>query len=70
MSAKSLTRMSASEFQVGELVRYTPIIGGQHDGRVYEITALQDLHGHPVAWLKGKSGCVSTAALIREEAAA
>lgn len=53
-------------FNVGDLVFYHPIIGEPHTNIGYEITAIDpDLggSGQAVAWLKGKSGCVSMAAL-------
>ncbi len=53
-------------FKVGDLVHYHPIIGEAHDGKLYEVHAVNpDLggSGQAVAWLVGKSGCVSMAAL-------
>jgi hypothetical protein len=53
-------------FKVGDRVHYHRIIGEPHDGKEYEIYAVDpDLggSGQAVAWLKGKSGCVSMAAL-------
>lgn len=56
---------------IGELVRYHPIIGGDHDGKLYEITAIDTLPSRRrVAWLKGKSGCVSLRALSKPRTAA
>lgn len=56
----------ADQFEVGHLVRYHPIIGGPHDGKLYEITHLGDIPSRKnVAWLKGKSGCVAIEALSR-----
>lgn len=43
----------------GSRVYYHPIIGESNDGKVYTVTDLGNLGGRPVAWLKGKSGCVS-----------
>lgn len=57
------------QFAIGDQVRYSPVIGGDTDGREYQITHLDDLHGRSVAWLNGKSGCVSTDALTRIDAA-
>lgn len=54
------------KFQIGDSVHYHPIIGEEHDGKVYEIWAVDPSlggSGQPVAWLKGKSGCVHQEAL-------
>ena len=49
---------------IGMKVRYHPIIGGKHDGNLYEVRAFDTLpSGQQVAWLKGKAGCVSVRAL-------
>jgi len=54
----------------GDKVRFHPIIGGKHDGNVYEcrsdIFALGS--GEAVIQLKGKSGCVAVRALSPCEA--
>ncbi len=47
----------------GMTVRYHPIIGGKHDGNLYKVRAVGELHGRAVAWLTGKSGCVDERAL-------
>jgi aromatic ring-cleaving dioxygenase len=47
----------------GSVVKYHPIIGGAHDGKLYAVREVGELHGRAVAWLAGKSGCVSIAAL-------
>jgi hypothetical protein len=47
----------------GMTVRYHPIIGGKHDGNLYTVRAVGELHGRAVAWLTGKSGCVDARAL-------
>jgi hypothetical protein len=58
-----------SRFSVGDSVRYHPVIGRAHDGRVYEVRevgALPQLDhlkrsgraGRTVYWLEGKAGCV------------
>lgn len=55
-----------SPFKVGDKVFYHPIIGEPHDGKMYEIWALDpDLGGskQAVAFLRDKSGCVSQQAL-------
>ena len=50
--------------EVGDKVHYHPIIGEPHDGKVYTVRDLGTLpSGHSVAWLAGKSGCVSINAL-------
>lgn len=55
-----------SRLKVGDSVHYHPIIGEDHDGKIYEIRDLGDLPGdRPVAWLKGKAGCVALDALSR-----
>ena len=58
--------MKKREFKVGDRVHYHTIIGEPHDGKVYQIWALEpNLGGNKqaVAWLVGKSGCVSQQAL-------
>ena len=53
--------------KVGDLVRYHPIIGGPDDGRYYTVSDVGVLAGDQmVAWLQGKSGCVSLAALSKK----
>jgi hypothetical protein len=55
-------------FAVGDLVHYHPIIDEPHDGKIYEIWALDPNLGgskQAVAWLKGRSGCVSQEALSK-----
>ena len=51
--------------QKGSIVKYSPIIGGPPDGKLYTVREVGELHGRAVAWLSGKSGCVSVAALTR-----
>jgi hypothetical protein len=49
---------------VGDTVRFHPVIGGNHDGNSYKITGFTNLgHGQRCAFLEGKSGCVSLRAL-------
>lgn len=56
--------MTTKQLQPGTLVRFHPIIGGKDDGKTYTIRQLGKLgHGEVVAWLDGKSGCVSLKAL-------
>lgn len=51
-------------FGGGQRVRYSPVVGGKHDGRIYTIAITGYLSdGTPVAWLNGKPGCVSLEAL-------
>lgn len=51
---------------VGDSVRYHPIIGRADDGRTYEVRALGEISdGRPVAWLVGKAGCVALNALSK-----
>lgn len=56
-----------TRIKVGSLVRYHPIIGESHDGKVYEVCHVGSIPSSPepesVAWLKGKAGCVSMDAL-------
>lgn len=52
-------------FRLGDAVMFHPIIGGKHDGRKYIIRALGECSTRPVAWLKGKSGCVAIEALSK-----
>lgn len=51
------------EFKVGDHVYYHPVIGREHDGKLYTIEDIGDLSGVPVAWLKGVRGCVAIRAL-------
>ncbi len=59
--------MNYYQIYEGQKVRYHPIIGGRHDGKIYTVRYL----GHvgrfwckrPVVWLHEKSGCVSPEAL-------
>ena len=56
--------MKAQDVVEGMKVRYHPIIGGRHDGNLYDVRAVGQLpNGMDVAWLRGKSGCVSVRAL-------
>lgn len=58
--------MKKKAFNVGDRVHYHTIIGEPHDGKVYEVYAVDPNLGgskQSVAWLKGKSGCVSQQAL-------
>lgn len=56
--------MKPSEVKAGMRVRYHPIIGREHDGRLYEVQSVGALPGkRDVAWLKGKRGCVAVEAL-------
>lgn len=57
-----------SEFKEQDVVRYHPVIGGDHDGKVYHVRSTGVLpSGHPVVWLTGKSGCVSENAVSHVE---
>lgn len=55
--------------KLGDKVRYHPVIGGKHDGKVYECRS--DMYalgcGEAVIMLKGKSGCVSVRAVSQLE---
>ena len=44
-------------------VRFHPIIGGKHDGKLYTVRATGQLGRRDVAWLEEKSGCVAVEAL-------
>lgn len=47
-----------------DLVRYHPVINGPDDGKTYEVRSVGEINsGYRVAWLAGKSGCVSLKAL-------
>jgi hypothetical protein len=51
-------------FSVGDAVRYHPIIGEDHDGKVYTIRLVQFLDDHrQVAFLNEKSGYVAIEAV-------
>lgn len=49
--------------QVGQVVDYHSIIGGPITSRKHTITKIGNLHGVPVAWITGGSGCVAIEAL-------
>lgn len=52
--------LSTAQCVPGTLVRYHPVIGGPHDGRIYEIAqAAQMMSDRPCTWLRRKSGCVA-----------
>jgi hypothetical protein len=58
--------MRLAEVKPGMKVRYHPVIGGPHDGRVYIVTPSgpTKLPGMgEVCWLLRKPGCVSLEAL-------
>ena len=57
----------AEAFFARQMVRYHPVIGGPHDGRVYRVRTLGRLNDEPVAWLDGKAGCVALEALSAVE---
>lgn len=48
---------------IGARVRYHPIIGLKHDGKLYRLRAVERMDGEDVAWLDGKRGFVSIDAL-------
>ncbi|SFI30822.1 hypothetical protein [Nitrosomonas sp. Nm34] len=39
---------------LGMKVRFHPIIGGRHDGNLYEVRCIGKLYGRDYAWLEGK----------------
>ena len=49
--------------KVGDVVFYHPIIGRKHTGVKHEIQNIGKLGSEDVAWISGKSGCVSMEAL-------
>lgn len=55
--------MTVEDLQVGMAVRFHPIVGGKHDGRVYTVLSVGERFGRPIAHLKGKPGCALVAAL-------
>lgn len=56
------------EIKTGQRVRFHPIIGGKHDGKIYTVRQLGRLgDGRYVAWLNEKSGCVAIDALSQPE---
>lgn len=60
--------MNPNEVKVGMRVRFHPIIGLKHDGQIYTVRSTGCLgHGQNVAWLNGKSGCVSLLAISPAE---
>ena len=54
-----------NQVEKGSVVKYSPIIGGRSDGKLYTVREVGELNGRPVAWLSGKSGCVTVDALTR-----
>jgi len=40
---------ASSGFKRGQLVRYHPLIGGEHDGNLYEVQELGAIGGQAVA---------------------
>lgn len=62
----STIRQLTGGFDIGDHVRYSPIIGGPHDGQVYNIIDFWIVSGKVVAKLEGKPGCVSISALALE----
>jgi hypothetical protein len=55
------------QIKVGFIVRYYPVLGGYHDGKVYVVRALDSLQGQRVAWLWDKPGCVALHAVAPVE---
>lgn len=52
------------KFEIGDIVRYHPIIGGTHDGRLYTIRRAATLSpNRPVYWLANRAGCVAESSL-------
>jgi aromatic ring-cleaving dioxygenase len=54
-------------YPMGCCVHYHPVIGGPHDGKIYQVIARRDLGHRLVYWLEGKSGCVTEEALTWAE---
>jgi len=52
-------------FEIGDKVRYHPVVGCPDDGKVYEIHNRGNIPSSEgvVYWLKKKSGCVSEESL-------
>ena len=56
--------MKIEEYDAGQKVRYHPIIGEPHDGKIYTTTANYGVVGGiAVAWLEEKPGFVAMDAL-------
>lgn len=63
--------MSNSVPKVGDVVQFSPIIGGEFEQRKYKVRHIGKLgHGQVVAWLEGKGGCVHLDAIriVKEDA--
>jgi hypothetical protein len=45
--------MSTPDLAVGMMVRFHPIIGGKHDGRLYRVSHMDHHRGHDLVWLAG-----------------
>jgi len=55
--------MKLSQLKIDMKVRYHPIIGLKHDGKVWTIRGTGEICGRDVVWLDGKSGCVAVEAI-------
>jgi hypothetical protein len=51
----------------GMKVRFHPIIGGKHDGNLYEVRCIGKLYGRDYAWLEGKADPVDMRALSKPQ---
>ncbi|WP_090693405.1 hypothetical protein [Nitrosomonas sp. Nm34] len=51
----------------GMKVRFHPIIGGRHDGNLYEVRCIGKLYGRDYAWLEGKADPVDMRALSKPQ---
>lgn len=63
----SRAKSKSPKIKEGDRVHYHPIIGREHNGETYTVLTVGELGKEPVAWLFGKSGCVSIEALSLAE---
>lgn len=58
--------LKAEDVTVGMEVRYHPIIGEEHDGKIYTVRSIGKIPSSPkedVVWLNERSGCVALSAI-------
>ena len=53
------------DIKVGDIVNYHSLIGGKVTSSGHFVTAIERRYGQWVAWITGKSACVSIRALSK-----
>jgi len=51
--------MNETQIEIGQYVRYHPVVGGPHDGVLYRIRSIAAVDGKIVVYLSNKPGPVS-----------